>query len=107
MIAQYRGGGTVATLSISGTEELCLTLRGAAENQILETIRRLPYWRRVSIERDPVDAAQTVAVTLVTDIIHESTVRSILQRSFGLTFPKDGGDGLATPGAAASERRRR
>jgi hypothetical protein len=82
---------SMSTLLISDSGELSLTLRGEAENQILTTLRRWPYWQRVAIERDPVNAERCVAVTLVTDQIYESTVREILRRSFGMTFPPTGG----------------
>ena len=81
----------MTTLSISESGEICLTLRGAAENRILATMRRWPHWRNVVLERDPTDAAQYLAVTLIADQTHESTVREILKRSFGLTFPATGG----------------
>jgi hypothetical protein len=81
----------MTTLSISESGEISLTLRGAAENRILATMRRWPHWRRVALERDPVNAQQYLAVTLIADQAHESTVRDILQRSFGLTFPETGG----------------
>ena len=81
----------MTTLFISETGELCLTLRGAAENRILTSVRRWPHWRRVDIERDPVSVERTLSVTLITDQIYESTVREILKRSFGMTFPAAGG----------------
>jgi hypothetical protein len=81
----------MTTLFISEAGELCLTLRGAAENRILTSVRRWPHWRRVDIERDPVNDERTLSVTLITDQIYESTVREILKRSFGMTFPPTGG----------------
>lgn len=97
----------MTTLSISESGELSLTLRGAAEDRILTTVRRWPYWRRVDIERDPVNAARCLAVTLVTDQTYESTVREILKRSFGLTFPATGGSIEMAPEPPASTHRRR
>jgi hypothetical protein len=81
----------VTTLSIVETGELRLTLRGAAENRILAAMRRWPYWLRVDIERDPANAERCLAVTLIADRAYESTVREILNRSFGMTFPEAGG----------------
>ena len=81
----------MTTLSISESGELRLTLRGEAENRILATVRRWPHWQRVALERDPVDAERYLAVTLIADQAYESTVREILKRSFGLTFPPTGG----------------
>ena len=96
----------MTTLSISETGELHLTLRGAAEDRILTTVRRWPHWRRVDIERDPVNAARCLAVTLVTDQTYESTVREILKRSFDLTFPEAGGSRDLAPEQPAPTRRR-
>ena len=81
----------MTTLSISESGELSLTLRGAAENRILATVRRWPHWQRVALERDPVNTERCLAVTLIADQAYESTVREILKRSFGMTFPPAGG----------------
>jgi len=96
----------MTTLSISEEGELYLTLRGAAENRILATVRHWPYWQRVDIERDPVDAERCLSVTLVADRIYESTVREILNRSFGMTFPATGGSREIGPEPPARPRRR-
>jgi hypothetical protein len=80
------------TLDLSTPDELRLTLRGAAENTILTTLRRWPYWLRAEVEHDPADGAQCLAVTLITGRGQEVTLREILRRSFGLTFPPEGGD---------------
>ena len=97
----------MTTLSISESGEICLTLRGAAENRILATLRRWPYWRRVALERDPIHTQQYLAVTLIADQAHESTVREILKRSFGLTFPASGGTCELPPVPPPALRRRR
>jgi hypothetical protein len=78
-------------LSISESGEVSLTLRGIEENRILATVRRWPYWRRVALEHHPIDTEQCLAVTLFADQIHETIVRDILKRSFGMTFPQAGG----------------
>jgi len=96
----------MTTLSISAAGEVCLTLRGAAENRILTTVRRWPYWRQVALERDPADTDRYLAVTLTTDQAYESTVREILKRSFGLTFPKAGGSCDLPPEPPAPPSRR-
>ena len=96
----------MTTLSIAETGELELTLRGEEENRILTTMRRWPYWLRVAIERDPVNAERTLAVTLTADRIYESTVREILRRSFGMTFPEAGGTHEIGPEPQPSRRRR-
>ena len=78
----------MATLSTDAPGEVRLTLRGETDNRILATLRRWLNWLRVDIERDPVDAARTLSVTLVADQSHEAIVRDILKRSFSITFPK-------------------
>jgi hypothetical protein len=45
-------------------------------------------------------------VTLVADRVHESTVRTILSRSFGLTFPDTGGSREIGPEPPSRPRRR-
>jgi hypothetical protein len=88
----------MATLDLSRPDEVRLVLSGAAENAILATVRRWPHWLRAEVDRDPADTSQIAAVTLVAQRDHEATVREILRRSFGLTFPEDGGSReLATP----------
>jgi hypothetical protein len=82
----------MTTLDLSVPGELRLILRGTAENVILTTVRRWPHWLRAEVERDPVDPSQCVAVTLITDRVQELTIREILQRSFGMRFPVEGGD---------------
>ena len=96
----------MTTLSIGADGEVCLTLRGAAENCILTTLRHWPYWREVTLERDSIDTDRCLAVTLITDRVYESTVREILKRSFGLTFPKTGGSCDLPPRSAASPNQR-
>jgi len=96
----------MTTLSISESGELHLTLRGVAEDRILTTVRRWPHWRRVDIERDPMNAEHCLAVTLVTDQTYESTVREILKRSFDMTFPPAGGSCDLPPQPPAPPRRR-
>jgi hypothetical protein len=82
----------MTTLDLSIPGELRLTLRGQAENVILSTVRHWPHWLRAEVERDPLDVTQCLSVTLVTDRFQEPTIREILQRSFGMRFPLDGGD---------------
>jgi hypothetical protein len=96
----------VTTLHISDEGELRLTLRGAAENRILTSVRRWPHWRGVDIERDPVSAELCLSVTLITDQIYESTVREILKRSFGMTFPTGGGMSELAPEPPSRSKRR-
>lgn len=97
----------MTSLSTSATGEVSLTLRGATENRVLTTLRRWPHWSRHEIERDPTNADRYLAVTLITDQIYESTLREILRRSFGMTFPVDGGSSDIEPELPVKERRRR
>jgi hypothetical protein len=90
-------GEPMTTLDMSIPGELRLILRGEQENTILSTLRRWPHWLRAEVEHDPVDKAQCLAVTLITDRNQESTLREILRRSFGMTFPPEGGDFAMKP----------
>jgi hypothetical protein len=96
----------MSTLSISDSGEVCLTLRGEAENRILATVRRWPHWQRVALERDPSNEEHYLAVTLIADQAYESTVREILKRSFGLTYPDTGGSCELPPEPPPPPRRR-
>jgi hypothetical protein len=96
----------MSTLIISESGEVSITLRGAEENPILTTVRRWPYWRRVALERDPVNTDRCLAVTLIADQAHETIVREILKRSFGLTFPLSGGSCALVPKLPPPIRRR-
>jgi hypothetical protein len=92
------------TLFLNQRGQLCLCLRGADDNPILTTFRHWPHWRDVQIEHDP-KTHQCVAVTLITDVNYEPTVRAILKRSFGLTFidfPR-----ASMPASTPREQRRR
>lgn len=93
-------------LAISAEGELLITLRGDDENRVLTTLRRWPYWLRADIERDPLNPARTLGVTLVTDRLYESTIREILKRSFGMTFPVEGGSMPLAPQPPTPTRRR-
>jgi hypothetical protein len=99
-------GELMPTLDLSSPEELRLILRGAAENTILATLRRWPYWLSAEVEHDPVDRAQVLSVTLVTGRAQEATLREILRRSFGLAFPPEGGDIALKPVPAPPPPRR-
>ncbi|HRC74765.1 MAG TPA: hypothetical protein PLO33_03750 [Kouleothrix sp.] len=96
----------MTTLAIGDSGDVRLTLRGADENRILATIRRWPHWREIALERHPDDTARYVSVTLVADQAYEATVREILKRSFGLTFPKSGGSCDLPPAPPVTSRRR-
>jgi hypothetical protein len=92
------------TLDLNIPDELHLVLRGEAENVILTTLRRWPHWLRVEIERDPQDSNRYIAVTLVADRAHETTLRDILRHSFRITFPLEGGESIARVPSARRSR---
>ena len=96
----------MTTLSKSAPGEVCLVLRGEAENRILTTLRHWPYWLRVDVERDPANSARCLSVSLFADELHEPIVRDILKRSFGMTFPDAGGDVELPPEPPTRARRR-
>lgn len=81
----------MASLFINPHGEMCLTLRGAAEDRVLNTLRGWPHWSRADLERDPQNPSSYNAVTLITARVHETTIREILKRSFGMIFPSEGG----------------
>lgn len=105
--ARNREDTPMATLGMHGPDSLSLTLRGPAEEIVLATVRRWPYWSQAIVERDPSDAARCLAVTLITQRLYEPTLRAILQRGFGLTFGAEGGDCEVVPPAEPKPRRGR
>jgi len=96
----------MTTLSVNDAGELQLTLRGKDEDRILTTVRRWPYWLRATVERDPTDPANCLAVTLVTDRAYEAMVREILKRGFGMIFPPEGGSCVLPPAEPVRGRKR-
>lgn len=99
-------GPLMATLDMNTPGELRLVLRGAAENVILNTLRRWQHWLSVEVERDPADGTKYLSVTLIADNNQESAIREILWRSFRMTFPSEGGNcSLATVATSKSVRR--
>jgi hypothetical protein len=103
---QHVKGERMTTLDMSNPGEVRLILRGETENAILTMLRRWPHWLRAEVEHDPVETTQCVAITLITDRAQEATIREILRRSFGLTFPPEGGSQpLVLPPAPPPRRR--
>ncbi|MBX0329048.1 hypothetical protein K2Z83_15320 [Oscillochloris sp. ZM17-4] len=96
----------MTTLDLSVPDELRLVLRGADEDAILTTLRRWPHWLRAEVGHDPDNAAQVLTVTLITDRDQEATLREILRRSFGMTFPPEGGDVAMLPAPPPKPQRR-
>jgi hypothetical protein len=60
----------MSTVALNHRRELCLTLRGAAENPILTPFQRWPHWRRVAIVRDRKKRAGCLAVTFITSTLN-------------------------------------
>jgi len=97
----------MATLFLNSDGDVCVTLRGAVEDNIFRALRGWTYWVRFEFERDPQNPALCLAVTLITNHALEVAVRELFKRGFGITFPADGGSGeQATPLSAPVQRRR-
>ncbi len=69
--------------------QLCL---GAQEQAILAVVRGCSWWTKADADRD--DTGNVTRVTLTAPRGMESTLRSILDKSFGLVFPPEGGSGV-------------
>ncbi len=82
----------MAHLSYPSTTEVQLRL-GAQEDGILAVVRGCPWWTKAEVEGRLPGSATVSSVTLTTTRGVESTLRRILQMSFGLVFPPEGGAG--------------
>lgn len=82
----------MATLSYPSPAELQLRLE-AHEGAILDVVRGCPWWSRAEIEGRTPGNSTVTRVTLTAMRANDSTLRRILQLSFGLVFPADGGVG--------------
>lgn len=80
----------MAHLSYLSLTEIQLRL-DAGEDSILGVVRKCPWWTNVTMEGHVPGSATASSVTLTTTRAMESTLRRILQMSFGLVFPSDGG----------------
>ena len=85
----------MAHLSYPSTTEVQLRL-GAQEDGILAVVRGCPWWTKAEVEGRLPGSAAVSGVILTTTRGVESTLRRILQMSFGLVFPDEGGVGLQT-----------
>ena len=82
---------------------------GAQEQAILTVVRRWVWWTRAEVEGRVPGEAQVTAVILTTERGLDRTIRTILQRSFALVFPAEGGEGTVpepTPAVDAPRKRR-
>jgi hypothetical protein len=84
----------MAYLSYPSSMELQLRL-DAQEGSILTVIRRCSWWTKAEFEGHVPGSSTVTSVTLSAERCMDSTLRRILQMSFGLVFPKEGGAGLA------------
>lgn len=84
----------MAQLSYPSATEVQLRL-DAQEDAILAVIRGCPWWTRADVEGRVPGSAVVSAVVLTTTRGMESTLRRILQMSFGLVFPPEGGSAQA------------
>ncbi len=82
----------MATLSYPSAEELQLRLE-AEEGAILNVVRGCSWWTRADIEGRTPGSSTVTGVTLTATRSMDSTLRRILNLSFGLIFPQDGGVG--------------
>lgn len=82
----------MAHLSYPSGTDVQLRL-GAQEDAILAVVRGCPWWTKADIEGQFPGSTTVSSVTLTTTRNVEATLRRILQMSFGLVFPQEGGVG--------------
>lgn len=82
----------MAYLSYPSPDELQLRLE-AHEGAILDVVRGCPWWTKADIEGRTPGNSTVTGVTLTATRAMDSTLRRILNLSFGLIFPPDGGTG--------------
>jgi hypothetical protein len=82
----------MASLSYPSVAEVQLRL-DAKEDAILAVVRGCPWWTRADVEGRLPGSAVVSGVSLTTTRALESTLRRILQMSFGIVFPAEGGVG--------------
>ena len=82
----------MAYLAYVSVTEIQLRL-DAGEGSILAVVRKCPWWIKADFEGQIPGDPTVRSVTLTTTRSMESTLRRILQMSFGLVFPSDGGLG--------------
>lgn len=83
----------MATLGYPSPAELQLCLE-AHDGAILDVVRKCPWWTRADIEGRVPGTSTVTRVTLIAPRANDSTLRRILQLSFGLVFPAEGGAGV-------------
>ena len=99
----------MAQLSYPSPTEVQLRL-GPHENAILAVVRGWAWWTRAEVEGQVPGDATVGAVVLTAERSSDATIREILQRSFHLVFPPEGGEcalAAAPPAAQLRTGRRR
>ena len=82
----------MAHLSYPVPAEVQLRL-GPREDAILTVVRRWAWWTRAEVEGRLPGDPQVSAVILTAERGVDGTIREILQRSFQIVFPVEGGEG--------------
>ena len=82
----------MAHLSYPSVTEVQLRL-DAQEDAILSVVRKCPWWTKAEVEGRFPGSTTVSSVSLTTTRAVESTLRRILQMSFGIVFPAEGGVG--------------
>ena len=95
----------MASLRYPSPEEVELRL-GPRENEILTVVRRWAWWKRAEVEGQLPGDSEVSAVVLTAERTVDGTIREILQRSFRLVFPPEGGEGIATAAPPSAQARR-
>lgn len=83
----------MAFLNYPDADEVELQL-GPNEDAILTVVRHCEWWTRAKVEGQEPGNPTVVGVTLVAERERDTTIREILLRSFQISFPADGGQGV-------------
>jgi hypothetical protein len=94
----------MAQLRYPSPTEVQLRL-GPQEDAILTVVRHWAWWTRADVEGRLPGDAQVTAVILTAERGADQTIRKILQRSFQLVFPVEGGEGVLAGSGPGSGRR--
>lgn len=96
----------MAHLSYPSLAEVQLRL-GPREDAILAVVRNWAWWLRAEVEGKLPGYSEVAMVTLTAERAQDATIREILDRSFQLVFPLDGGEGTAVVREPVSSTKRR
>ena len=95
----------MAHLSYPSPDEVQLRL-DANEDAILTVLRHVSWWTRAAVEGQLPGSSLVAGVTLTAARGMDSTIRDILLRSFRISFPPDGGDGVQAEAKVAAKAQR-